>query len=102
MIPKLREAHDQSFNFSYGSSVNSRLQTEKLTKIIYGDDLRLIMHYVHSLYFHYPGTPILIRKFDFSAAYKRMTMWGHTSAASCTCHEDLDYISLRLTFGGSP
>ena len=30
-----------------------------------------------------------------------MTMWGHTSAASCTCHDDIAYISLRLTFGGS-
>ena len=29
-------------------------------------------------------------------------MWGHTSAASCTCHDDIAYISLRLTFGGSP
>ena len=28
-------------------------------------------------------------------------MWGHTSAASCTCHDDIAYISLRLTFGGS-
>ena len=31
-----------------------------------------------------------------------MTMWGHTSAASCTCHDNIAYISLRLTFGGSP
>ena len=31
-----------------------------------------------------------------------MTMWGHTSAASCTCHDDIAYISLRLNFGGSP
>ena len=29
-------------------------------------------------------------------------MWGHTSAASCTCHNNIAYISLRLTFGGSP
>ena len=31
-----------------------------------------------------------------------MTMWGHTSATSCTCHDDIAYISLRLAFGGSP
>ena len=29
-------------------------------------------------------------------------MWGHTSAASCTCHDNIAYISLRLTFGSSP
>ena len=48
------------------------------------------------------GTPILIGKFDFSDAYKSMTMWGHTSAASCICHENIAYIYLRLTLGGSP
>ena len=31
-----------------------------------------------------------------------MTTWGYTSAASCTFHDDISYISLRLTFGGSP
>ena len=73
-----------------------------MTKLIYGDTLRQIIHYVHSLRFHYPGTPILIGKCDFSASYKRMTMWGHTSAASWTYHYDIAYISLRLTFGDSP
>ena len=102
IIPKLRAAHDQSFKFSSGSSVNRRVQTGKLTKIIYGNALRQIIHYVHSLRFQYPGTPIHIGKFSFSAAYKRMTMWGHTSAASCTCHDNISYISLSITFGRSP
>ena len=78
------------------------MKTEKLTKRIYGDALRRIIHYIHSLRFHFPGTPILIGKFEFSAAYKQMTMWGHTSEASCTCHNEISYISLRITFGGSP
>ena len=39
IIPKLRAAHDQSFKFSSGLSVNSIFQTEKLTKLIYGDAL---------------------------------------------------------------
>ena len=102
LIPKKRAAHDQSFKFSSGSSVNSRVQTEKLTKLIYGDALRRILHYIHSLRFHHPGVPILIGKFDFSAAYKRMTLWGHSSAASSTCHDDIAYIGLRLMFGGAP
>ena len=70
IIPKLRAPHDQSFKFSSGSSVNSRFQTEKLTKLIYGDALQIIIHDVHSLCFHFPGTPILLGKFDFSAPYK--------------------------------
>ena len=36
IIPKLR---DQQFKFSFGSSVNIRVQTEKSTKLIYGDSL---------------------------------------------------------------
>ena len=39
IIPKIRAAHNQSFKFSSGSSVNSIFQTEKLTKLIYGDAL---------------------------------------------------------------
>ena len=100
-IPKLGAAHDQSFKLFSGSSVNSRIQIETLTKLIYGGSLRQIIQYVHILRFHCPRTPILIRKFEFSDAYKLMTMWVHTSAASCTCHNNIAYISLRLTFGGS-
>ena len=70
--------------------------------MIYGDALRQIIHYIHSLRFHFPRTPILIGIFEFSAVYKRMTMLVHTSAARCTCHDDIDYIYLRLNFGGSP
>ena len=102
LIPKKRAAHDQSFKFSSGTSVNSRVQTEKLNKLIYGDALRRIIHFIHSLRFHHPHTPILIGKFDFSAAYKRMTLWGHSAAASSTCHDGTAFIALRLMFGGAP
>ena len=102
IIPKLRIAHDQSFCYSSGTSVNSRVNKDELTTLIYGDALRRLLHYIHSLRFHHPLTPILIGKYDFASAYRRMTNWGHTAASSCTIHNDIAYISLRLTFGGSP
>ena len=102
IIPKHRAAHDQSFKFSSKNSVNNRVQKEKLLQLVYGDALRRILHYIHSLRFHNPHTPILIGKYDFTSAYKRLTMWGHSAAASSTVIDDIGLISLRLTFGGSP
>ena len=102
IIPKLRMAHDQTFCFSSGASVNCRVKKEELSSLIYGDALRRLLHYIHSLRFHHPNTPILIGKYDFASAYRRMTTWGHTAASCCTIHNDIAFISLRLTFGGSP
>ena len=102
VIPKLRATHNQSFCFSSGTSVNSCVKKEELTTLIYGNALRRILHYIHSLRYHHPNTPILIGKYNFSAAYRRMTTWGHTSASSCSIHKNIAYISLQLTFGGTP
>ena len=100
-IPKLRMAHDQSFSFQSNTSVNSRVQKEKLTELIYGDAFRRILHYIHSLRVKFPLSPILIGKYDFKSAYRRMTFWGHSAATCCTIFDEIAYISLRLTFGGS-
>ena len=62
LIPKKRAAHDQSFKFGSGSSVNSRVQIDKLDNLIYGDALKRILHYIHSLRFHHPDIPILVGK----------------------------------------
>ena len=70
--------------------------------MIYGDALRRILHFIHSLRYHNPTTLILIGKYNFSAAYKRMTLWGHSAAASSTCHDDIAFVALRLMFGGAP
>ena len=101
-IPKHRGTHDQSFQFSSKNSVNDRVKKEALLELIYGDMLRRILHYIHSLRFHHPNTAILIGKYDFKAAYKRLTLWGHSAAACSTVIDDIGLISLRLTFGGSP
>ena len=102
IIEKFRNTHDQSFKYSSGKSVNDRVKQEELTDLFYGDALLRTLHYIHNLRFHHPSTPILIGKYDFKSAYRRLTTWGHTSAASTTIIDGIAYISLRLTFGGSP
>jgi hypothetical protein len=74
MIPKLRLTHDQSFNTSQGKSVNDRVLTVR----------------------------ILGGKSDIKAAYRRVSLHGHTAESCTIMFEDLGLTSLRLTFGGSP
>lgn len=50
----------------------------------------------------HPNKCILIGKYDFKSAYSRLTMWGHSVVASCTYIDSIAYISLRLTFRGTP
>ena len=102
IIDKYRITHDQSFKFSSKTSVNDRVKREELLELIYGDAFRRIIHYIHSLRTRYPHKCILIGKYDFKSAYRRLTMWGHSAAASCTYIDGIAYISLRLTFGGAP
>ena len=99
---KWRNAHDQSFRFSSRRSVNNRVKKEELSDRLYGHALTRIIHYLHNLRRKHPSIRILIAKHDFKSAYRRLTMWGHTAASSITIIDGIAYISLRLTFGGSP
>ena len=99
---KFRNTHDQSFRFSSQRSVNDRVISDELTELIYGHAILRILHYIHSLRAKYPNIAILIGKFDIKAAYRRLHLWGHSAAASSTVVNNIGYISLRLTFGGSP
>ena len=101
-IPKFTMAQNQSFKSSSATSINSRVKRNKLLNLVYGNTFRRILHCIHWLCFHYPSDPILVGKFNFSLAYRQMTMWGHSAAASCTKFNNIGYVSLRLTFGGSP
>jgi hypothetical protein len=61
-----------------------------------------ILHVVASLRELYPEQAIFICKYDYSDAYRRV---AHSPAATAQTIATLDgiaYVSLRLTFGGSP
>jgi hypothetical protein len=111
-IQKWRITHDQSFKFQSGTSVNSRVQKEKLTDCMFGAALRRFIHSIIHYRRKYPSTPLLMAKYDLKSAYRRAHLSGVSALQSIATsrglhidgHEEdeLAYVSLRLTFGGSP
>jgi hypothetical protein len=111
-IQKWRITHDQSFKFQSGTSVNSRVQQEKLTDCMFGSALRRFIHSIIHYRRKHPSTPLLMAKYDLKSAYRRAHLSGvyalQSVATSQGLHGDgndgdaLAYVSLRLTFGGSP
>jgi hypothetical protein len=77
---KFRLTHDQSFEALTGSSVNKHTERDKLHPLYYGGCLSRLIHYILSLWFHCPNTPILGGKSDFKAAYRRVSLHGDTAA----------------------
>ena len=71
---KSRLTHDQSFCItSHFASVNCRLNREAYPDLIYGFCLLRIIHFIVALRLQFPETPILISKYDFSDAYRRIS-----------------------------
>lgn len=101
-IDKYCMTHDQSFNFSSKSSVNNRVKKDKLLDLIYGGALRRILLHIHTLRYKLPHKRILIGKYDFVSAYRRLTFSGHSATSSCTVLNDIALAFLQLTFWGSP
>ena len=50
----------------------------------------------------YPDHRILVVKYDYSDAYRRITLSGSAAAQSIMVFAGVAYIALHLTFGGSP
>ena len=64
-------------------------------------------HKIAALRANYPAARILLSKFDFKSAYRRVHLRAESALQSCIttkglCGIDLALISLRTTFGGSP
>jgi hypothetical protein len=60
-------------------SVNSRIDMDAYPEMIFGWCLLRIIHLIISLRLHYPQTRILISKYDYSDAYRRM---AHSASAA--------------------
>ena len=91
---KYRLTHDQSFETSIGRSVNGRLRWDALPPLSYGGRFSRVVHYVVSLR--------LIGKFDFKAAYRRVSLHGDISEKCTIMYNQFSLPSLRLTFSRSP
>jgi hypothetical protein len=99
---KYRMIHDQSFEASFGESVNRRVNIEALESLFYGHCLTRMLHQIVALRIKFPSTRLLAAKTDFKAAYRRITMHGKTAARCTITHKEFALPGLRLTFGGRP
>jgi hypothetical protein len=69
VFPKDRLTHDQSWKWSFGASVNSRVRRELLQECHYGFCIRQIMNWAVAARRKYPGQRILASKIDYKSAY---------------------------------
>jgi hypothetical protein len=72
--------------------------------MVYGWCLILIhiIRFVVALRLAYPNQCILVAKFDFSDAYRRICHAASAMVKSIVVASGIAYLALRLTFGGSP
>jgi hypothetical protein len=101
-IPKRRLTHDQTYHhLENEKSFNDLTNRDKVPPLIYGHCIVRILHHVVSLRFHFPGQIIFINKYDFSKAYRRIQYSGRGAAQCIAIHDNLAYLEMQLSFGGS-
>jgi hypothetical protein len=83
-------------------SVNSRMDMTAYPEMIYGWCMPHILHYIIALWLAFPNTPVLIAKYDYGDAYRRVAHSATTGAQTISTCNDYAYIYNCLTFGGSP
>ena len=107
IVPKHRVTHDQSFAFESEQSVNQRVVKTDRSNCVYGFAFRRFIHAIVALRRKYPCAPILLSKFDFKSAYRRMHLHAKSAIQCIVTTTGLEakaiaLASLRVTFGGSP
>ena len=104
IVKKDRLTHDQSFDFSEKSSVNSRVAKEELQPCRYGHCIKRIVNWLVAARRKHPNRKILCQKVDIKSAYRRMHLSWNTAIQTCTQlpEKDIALIALRLSFGGAP
>ena len=81
---------------------NGRVNLQRYPEMVYGWCMPRILHMVSTLREQLPDTAIFICKYDYSDAYRRVAHSPTATAQTIAVLEDIAYVSLRLTFGGSP
>ena len=101
-VVKKRLTHDLSYWITQSyASVNSRCNLDKYPPMIYGWCLMRIIHYIVALRAAFPDKRILISKYDFSDAYRRIAHAAQAAAQTIFVIGQVAFICLRLSFGGS-
>jgi hypothetical protein len=71
-------------------------------EMFYGWCLLRTIHFMVCLRATYPNERILITKYDYSDAYRRISHAARTAAQSILILAGIAFLALRLAFGGSP
>jgi hypothetical protein len=99
---KRRLTHDDSFRVTEESeSINDRLDLDLYPEMVYGWCLPRLLHYIVALRLAFPLSAILIAKFDYSDAYRRVAHSSGTAKQQILAMGDLTFMMLRMTFGGA-
>jgi hypothetical protein len=104
IMSKDRLTHDQSWKWSSGISVNSRIIKELLLECRYGYCIRQLINWAVAARRKYPGQRILASKIDYKSAYRRGIFHFATALRTVTQlpEDELAILALHLTFGGAP
>ena len=101
-IPKLCLTQDSTFQIDESiPSINLQLDPDWYPEMVYGWCLLRIMHFTVTLRLQFPNKAILVQKFDYSDAYRRVTHAAKAAVQSIIVVLNIAYIAIRLTFGGS-
>ena len=76
--------HDQSYKWLSGTSVNSRVITEKLLLCMFGACIKRIVNWTVFARQKIPKSPILASKFDFKSAFQRCHLNAASAVQTCT------------------
>ena len=104
-VPKFRMTQDLSFSSSdptHAISINKRIDMGSYPEMIYGWCFSRTLHFIASLRYHHPLRRILIAKYDFSDAYRRIAHSAQAAHQTISIVDNRAHMALRLTFGGSP
>jgi hypothetical protein len=99
--PKRRLTHDQSFSIlPYSRSLNDLTDLAKFPDLVYGFCIHRILYQIIALRRSYPNDRILLMKFDFAKAYRRVHYNGKSAMRCISIFKGLAFLQLRLSFGG--
>jgi hypothetical protein len=104
-VLKFRMMQDLSFLSSdptHAISINKRIDMTSYPEMIYGWCFARTLHFIASLRYHHPLRRILIVKYNFSDAYRRITHSAQAAHQTVSIVNNRAHMALRLTFGGSP
>ena len=104
IVPKTQLTHDQSFPWTSGASVNSRVQIDTLLNCRFGVCMRRLANFAVAARRKHPNCRILATKVDYKSAYRCCHLNHETAVQTITQlpEDNMAIISLQLTFGGLP